>query len=179
MRIAIAHAHEFSKDQSTKVAAMIIGRQSHEIRSSGYNGMPRGCRDDVLARHERPEKYFWYEHAERNAIYNAARVGTPLAGSLLLVTMYPCMDCARAIVQAGIEEVVTLQPPPDFLDRWGAHIDKSRELLTECGVGIRLLSFLDVIESAPVEARDLYHAFLFPTRAAATNNSGPTSCDFT
>jgi dCMP deaminase len=160
MRIALSQAFEFSKDDSTRVAAMIIGRQSHEIRSSGYNGMPRGCNDNLIHRQVRPEKYFWYEHAERNAIYNAARVGTQLAGSLLLVTMYPCMDCARAIVQSGIEEVVTVSPPQDFLDRWGAHVDKSAELFGECGVKIRVLSPDFVVETGPKVAQDLYRSIL-------------------
>jgi dCMP deaminase len=160
MRIAIAQAREFSKDQSTKVAAMIIGRSSHEIRSSGYNGMPRGCDDSVASRNQRPEKYLWYEHAERNAIYNAARVGTRLEGSLLLVTMYPCMDCARAIVQSGIEEVVTIPPSADFASRWGSHIEKTHELLVECSIGIRELSREAIIDGAPPEARDFYRHFL-------------------
>lgn len=160
MRIAIAQAREFSKDESTKVAAMIIGRQGHEIRSSGYNGMPRGCDDEAPQRRQRPEKYLWYEHAERNAIYNAARVGTRLEGSLLLVTMYPCMDCARAIVQSGIEEVVTLPPSEDFASRWGSHIEKTQELLNECGVPIRELVLEDIIEGALPEARPFYRKFL-------------------
>jgi dCMP deaminase len=160
MRMAVSHAREFSKDESTKVAAMIIGREGHEIRSSGYNGMPRGCRDDVPARQERPEKYFWYEHAERNAIYNAARVGTQLSGSLLLVTMYPCMDCARAIVQAGIEEVVTFNPSTEFTARWGSHLEKTKELLDECGIAVRVLDPLAVIEGASPDSRDFYRAFL-------------------
>ena len=160
MRMAVSHAHEFSKDQSTKVAAMIIGHESHEIRSSGYNGMPRGCRDDVSSRQERPEKYFWYEHAERNAIYNAARVGTQLDGSLLLVTMFPCMDCARAIVQAGIKEVVTLNPSADFVDRWGAHMDKSKELFTECGVNLRLLDNSLILDGCSEDSLNLYKKML-------------------
>lgn len=164
MRVALSQAQEFSKDNSTKVAAMIIGRHSHEMRASGYNGMPRGCNDNLASRQERPEKYFWYEHAERNAIYNAARVGTQLAGSLLLVTMYPCMDCARAIVQSGIEEVVTISPPQDFLDRWGAHVEKSAQLFAECGVNIRVLAPEFVVDSAPLESTAFYRALLMPIK---------------
>ena len=160
MRQAIAHALEFSKDSSTKVAAMIIGRDGHEIRSSGYNGMPRGCHDDKPERQERPEKYFWYEHAERNAIYNAARVGTQLAGSLLLVTIYPCMDCARAIVQSGIEEVVSLAPSPEFAERWNSNMEKSAELFAECGIEVRLLDREKLIEDAHPDARAFYRSFL-------------------
>jgi dCMP deaminase len=63
-------------------------------------------RDDVPERFERPTKYHWMEHAERNAICNAARCGTPLEGCTIYVEIMPCMDCGRAIVQAGIREVV-------------------------------------------------------------------------
>jgi dCMP deaminase len=94
-----------SKDPSTQLGCVIVG-PAHEIRSTGYNSFPRGIRDDVPGRAERPEKYLWVEHAERNAIYNAARAGTALEGCTLYVELMPCMDCARGIVQAGIVEVV-------------------------------------------------------------------------
>jgi len=94
-----------SKDPNTQVGCVIAG-PAHEIRSTGYNYLPRGIRDDTPERLERPTKYLWMEHAERNAIYNAARCGTPLEGCTLYVEIMPCMDCARALVQAGIREVV-------------------------------------------------------------------------
>jgi dCMP deaminase len=94
-----------SKDPNTQVGCVIAG-PAHEIRSTGYNSLPRGIRDDTPERLERPTKYLWMEHAERNAIYNAARCGTPLEGCTLYVEIMPCMDCARALVQAGIREVV-------------------------------------------------------------------------
>src|SRR5678816_3286831 len=72
----------WSKDRSTKVGCVIVG-PSREIRSTGYNGFPRGVNDDVDERHARPMKYAYCEHAERNAIYNAARVGIPLEGCTL------------------------------------------------------------------------------------------------
>ena len=62
-----------SKDDSTHLGAVIVS-QDNEIRSFGYNGLARGINDDVVERQERPEKYFWFEHAERNAIYNAGRM---------------------------------------------------------------------------------------------------------
>jgi dCMP deaminase len=160
MRQALTYAHEFSKDSSTKVSAMVIGRETHEVRSTGYNGMPRGCDDNNPLRHARPEKYYWYEHAERNAIYNAARVGTRCSESLLLVTMYPCMDCARAIVQSGIEEVVTLKPAADFLDRWGSHVEKSNELFSECGILVRCLDPREVLLGAPDDLKAYYAKIL-------------------
>jgi dCMP deaminase len=97
-----------SKDRSTKVGCVVVG-PDNEIRSTGFNGFPRGVNDNAPERHERPAKYLWTEHAERNAIYNAARMGTALKHCRLYCTFAPCMDCARAIVQAGICEVIT--PP--------------------------------------------------------------------
>ena len=132
----IAHAvARLSKDSSTQVGAIILG-PSHEIRSVGYNGAPRGSAADESndPRSARPEKYFWYSHGELNAITNAARVGTPLEGSTLLVTHPPCMDCARAICQCGIREVITVAPTLEFVQRWGEHMSRSRRLFDECGV---------------------------------------------
>ena len=126
----------FSKDQSTQVGALVLG-PSHEIRSTGYNGAPRGCKADEDDRGiTRPEKYFWFSHAEINAITNAARVGTPLEGSDLVVTHFPCMDCARAIVQAGIVAVYVPEPTPEFLERWGEHVERTKLLFGECGVKV-------------------------------------------
>ena len=88
-----------SKDRSTKVGAIIVG-PDNEIRSTGFNGFPRKINDDIDERHERPDKYLWTEHAERNAIYNAVRMGVPLKGCTLYVYGFPCSDCARVIIQA-------------------------------------------------------------------------------
>lgn len=134
MEIAYATSR-FSKDESTQVGAVIIG-PTNEVRSLGYNGAPRGCRADEDSRGiTRPEKYFWYSHAELNAITNAARVGVPLDGSTIVVTHPPCMDCARAIVQAGIKQVVAVRPNAEFASRWDEHIRRTQALFQECGVG--------------------------------------------
>jgi dCMP deaminase len=93
-----------SKDPNTKTGCLIVG-PDHEIRTTGYNSFPRHIHDSVPERLERPEKYFWIEHAERNAIYNAARVGIPLVGCTLYLNWLSCMDCARAIIQVGIVRV--------------------------------------------------------------------------
>src|SRR5580700_7795509 len=89
-----------SKDPNTQIGCVIIG-PNHEIRSTGYNSFPRGIRDDVPERLVRPTKYLWIEHAERNAICNAARAGTATEACTIFVEIMPCMDCARAIVQAA------------------------------------------------------------------------------
>ena len=125
---------QLSKDQSTQVGALILG-PTFEVRSLGYNGAPRGCSADEDGRGTtRPEKYFWFSHAELNAITNAARVGTPLDGCVLLVTHPPCMDCARAIVQAGITGVLTRNPGAEFLERWVEHTRRTQQLFEECHV---------------------------------------------
>ncbi len=94
-----------SKDPNTQIGCIIAG-PDHNIRSTGYNSFPRGVRDDIPERYERPEKYMWIEHGDRNAIYAAARVGTPLEGCTMYLPGLPCMDCGRAIIQVGIVEVV-------------------------------------------------------------------------
>lgn len=133
--LEIAHSvAQLSKDSSTQVGAIILG-SAHEVRSLGYNGAPRGCNADEDERgNTRPEKYFWFSHAELNAITNAARVGTPLEGATLIVTHPPCMDCARAIVQAGIKQVICPTPNEDFKTRWREHIVRSDTLFKECNV---------------------------------------------
>lgn len=128
---------QLSKDRSTKVGAIAIGPNG-DVRAMGYNGMPRGVDDDVDARHQRPEKYFWFEHAERNLIFNAARVGVPLEGCTLIVSgLYPCMDCARAIVQSGIKEVISPAANPD--PKWAEHYVRTSALFEETGIVVHEL----------------------------------------
>lgn len=93
-----------SKDPNTQVGCIIVGPENN-IRSTGFNSFPRGIFDDVPLRLERPEKYMWIEHAERNAIYAAARVGIPLNGCSIYQPGLPCMDCARALIQVGIKKI--------------------------------------------------------------------------
>jgi len=127
-----------SKAPTTQVGCVIAG-PAHEIRSTGYNSLPRGIRDDVPERFVRPTKYLWMEHAERNAIYNAARCGTPLEGCTIYIALMPCMDCARAIVQAGIRQVVVSgdrmsQYSSEYYDEHFRMVD---ELFQEAGIGVR------------------------------------------
>lgn len=126
-----------SKDRSTKVGCVIVGPDKG-IRSTGYNSFPRGINDNIEGRHQRPEKYAWTEHAERNAIYAAARTGTPTEGCTAYLPWFPCMDCARALVQAGIKEVVGVKP--DLSDaRWGADFARAETLFAEAGVAVRFV----------------------------------------
>lgn len=127
----------WSKDRSRKIGCVIVG-PANEIRSVGYNGFPRGVNDDDDSRHERPAKYKWTEHAERNAIYNAVRAGiSTMDCKIYAPCLYPCADCARAIIQAGIIEVVCVEP--DWNDRaYKEDFSITPVILTEGGVKVTM-----------------------------------------
>jgi dCMP deaminase len=133
MDLAI-HIASWSKDRSTKVGCVIVG-PDNEIRATGYNGFPRGLNDDVDERHARPAKYRWTEHSERNAIYNAARIGVPLGGCRMYLPWFPCMDCARALVQSGIVQLIAMKPDLTH-ETWGEEHQQAIQLLFEAGVEI-------------------------------------------
>jgi len=127
-----------SKDSKTHIGAVIVGKDK-EIVSTGYNSFPRGLNDNLQERQERPEKYHWFEHAERNAIYNAARIGVSTKGcSLYLSHWFPCVECTRAIIQSGI---TTLYCDP--LDEkasnsnYNESFKRSIQMLREAGVELR------------------------------------------
>jgi dCMP deaminase len=131
------HIATWSKDQSRGVGCVIVG-PDHEVISMGYNGFPRGIDDTVDERHQRPAKYSWTEHAERNAIYNAARQGVSTKGAVMYLPWYPCMDCARAIIQCGIAELVAVQP--DWNDeRWGKDFNMVHGMFIEVGLKVRFV----------------------------------------
>jgi dCMP deaminase len=130
-----AAAGAASKDRSVKIGCVFVGPDG-EIRSTGYNGFPRGVNDGVEGRHQRPEKYLWTEHAERNAIYNATRAGVALKGCRVFVPWFPCMDCARALVQVGAVELIAVKPDLDD-PKWGEDFRRVLVLLEEAGVALR------------------------------------------
>jgi dCMP deaminase len=124
----------WSKDKSTKVAAIITDKEN-SIISTGYNGFPRGCDDSVEERYERPQKYLFTEHAERNAIYAAARNGVPLKGATIYLKWFPCADCARAIIQSGINTVVCNEPDLET-PKWGEQFKAALEMFEESKITI-------------------------------------------
>ena len=126
-----------SKDQSTQIGAVVVG-EGKNVLSTGYNSFPRGLDDSLQERQERPEKYFWIEHAERNAIYNAALEGVSLKNSTIYLTSgLPCMDCARAIVNSGIKIVWCKRVcTTKNKEKWEESQMKSLQLLNECGVEV-------------------------------------------
>ena len=96
-----------SKDPNTQVGACIVS-QDNIIISTGYNGMPKGCSDDEYPweREGEATKYPYVVHAELNAVLNAN--GRDLRGSRLYVALFPCNECAKAIIQSGIKELIYL-----------------------------------------------------------------------
>ena len=100
-------AAERSKDPSTQVGACIIDN-NNRIISTGYNGFPKGCSDDEFPWNRDAAagetKYPFVVHAELNAILNAQ--GTSVVNSRLYVSLFPCNECAKAIIQSGIKEVI-------------------------------------------------------------------------
>ena len=96
-----------SKDPNTQVGACIVSPENIII-STGYNGMPKGCSDDDFPWERTGEetKYPFVVHAELNAILNAN--GRDLRGSRLYVALFPCNECAKAIIQSGVKEVLYL-----------------------------------------------------------------------
>lgn len=126
----------WSKDPSTKTGAVVVGPDK-EIRATGYNGPVRGVDDDVQERFERPVKYEFFEHAERNALYNACLTGVSLKGCVMYATHAPCTDCARAIIQAGIKTVVTNKIIIDEntpKNTWRDKLIYSEQMFREAGV---------------------------------------------
>ena len=106
MGVALLAARR-SKDPNTQVGAC-IDSPDNIILSTGYNGFPAGCSDDEYpwAREGEETKYPYVVHAELNAILNSS--GKSLHGARIYVALFPCNECAKAIIQSGIKEVVYL-----------------------------------------------------------------------
>ena len=129
------HISSWSKDPSTKVGCVITGAD-REIRSTGFNGFPRGIADTAERLENRELKYPLICHAEENAIMHAARIGVSLKDCTAFVTWPPCTRCARSLVQAGCREVVypaNLEIP----ERWQADFEMSSGMFEEAGINVR------------------------------------------
>ena len=133
MGIAMLSAQR-SKDPSTQVGAC-IANHDHKILSMGYNGMPTGCSDDEMCWEregdELQTKYPYVCHAELNAILN--NDGGSLKGTSIYVTLFPCNECAKAIIQCGIKEVVFMQDK--YADTAG--VIASKRMFDMAGVSYR------------------------------------------
>jgi len=129
MGLALLSARR-SKDPNTQVGACIVN-QNNRIMSIGYNGPPAGCSDDEFPWDS--DKYAYVAHAELNAILNNG--GRDLSGCKIYVALFPCNECAKAIIQSGIREVLFLSDKyadkPQFI--------ASRRLFNAAGVTLTQL----------------------------------------
>lgn len=132
------HVAGWSKDPSTKVGAVIVNPDGRVV-ATGYNGFPRGIRDDERLL-DREVKYELTVHAEANAILNAV---ADVAGCTLYSTLCTCNECAKLIIQAGIHRVVVPMPPTstETASRWNMAWVRARGMYREAGV---LVTVLDV-----------------------------------
>tara|TARA_B100002052_G_C15718391_1_gene522918 strand:- start:250 stop:690 length:441 start_codon:yes stop_codon:yes gene_type:complete len=132
------HISNWSKDPSTKVGCVVVGAD-REIRSTGFNGFPRGIEDSLERLEDREMKYPLICHAEENAIMHAARIGISLKDCVAYVTWPPCTRCARSLIQAGVVEVV-FPKDIEIPERWVEDFDRSLSMMKEAGVLARSAS---------------------------------------
>ena len=132
----------WSKDPSTQVGAVAIGEMG-QVLAQGYNGFPRGIEDSPKRYDDRDIKYKFVVHAEMNVIYNATYNGVSLDGATLYVWGLPvCSDCAKGIIQTGIERVV--MPMQEIPEHWVESWTLTQLLLNEANVK---WEFIDVSNS--------------------------------
>jgi len=131
LREALRHAAANSHDQRTQVGAVLATR-SRLVYAA--NVIPPGIRHHA-------DKYAITEHAERAAIYKAAACGIPTAGAKLYAPWFACHDCARAIILAGIAEVIGLASLANATpERWRREVAEATQMLQDAGVGTRWLA---------------------------------------
>ena len=126
-----------SPNRVRRVGAVLVSAEG-DTRLSACNTFPQGVQD-TESRHQGNGRLIWMEHAERNVIFAAARAGVATEGATLAATFFPCLDCARAIVQSGIRHLHTLPPALDD-PVWGASFGPSRVILEEGGVVLHFSS---------------------------------------
>ena len=139
---------KMSKDPRTQVGAVIVGLDM-EIRSTGFNGFPRGIADTQERLNDRDLKLKLVVHSECNAILNAARIGVSTRGCTLYLAATshadgiwggpPCVRCTVEIIQAGITEIVSY-PKQAVPPEWRANLELSESLLLEAGIVYRTIS---------------------------------------
>ena len=129
------HISEWSKDPSTKVGCVVVG-PDRELRSTGFNGLPRGIEDNEERLNNREIKYPLICHAEENAIMHAARIGISLKGCTAYVTWPPCTRCARSLIQAGVSTIVYPENI-EIPERWMDDFNLSLNMLKEAKISLK------------------------------------------
>ena len=126
---------QLSKDPRTKVGAVILDH-NNRVRAIGYNNFPRNVDDDPGRYADRDIKLRLVAHAEANAIANAAAVGTALEGCGMVVTKFPCHECAKMIINAGIKRIYTQRPERDSV--WVGSAETAEMMFQEAGVTLEI-----------------------------------------
>jgi dCMP deaminase len=123
----------WSKDPGTRVGAVLVS--DRRVLATGYNGFPSGIDDNPERYADREVKLAYTVHAEVNALLNAAKNGAKTEGSTLYATFHPCVNCAAAIIQGGIQRVVcpSVESAPE---RWRDSFGRARDLMIEAGIEI-------------------------------------------
>ena len=125
---------QWSKDPSTKVGAVTVGKQG-QILSQGFNGFPRNIDDSDERLNDRSAKLKYVVHAEMNCIYNACLNGVSLKDSDLYVYGLPsCSDCAKGVIQVGINRVFMCYPV-NISDKWKDSFEDTKKMFDEAGIG--------------------------------------------
>jgi dCMP deaminase len=122
------HVATWSKDPSTKLGSVIVDSKKRVV-SIGYNGFPRGVDDRHDRYEDRPTKYLFVAHAERNALDNAPMM---VDNCTMYVTLLPCNECAKSIIQKGITTVVTYRPEREDVFNWNITL----AMFNEAGVNV-------------------------------------------
>ncbi len=133
---AYEYAQRYSTDPSTQNGAVLV-KPNFGIVSLAANHFPLGVKESD-ERWQRPLKYSYVEHAERNVIFDAARRGKSTDGLIMYACWASCNDCARAIIQAGIREIVTHDTPVHYeAPHWEDSIKIAMGMFEEAGVQVR------------------------------------------
>lgn len=140
LELCLVHL-KMSKDPNTQVGSVIVG-PDREVRSTGFNGFPRGILDTPERLNDREAKLQLIVHAEMNAVLAAARVGVPLKGCTLYLAASdssgmvwggpPCTRCTVEIIQAGIKNIVSFAPTT--ITKWREDIGLAKSLLAEADI---------------------------------------------
>ena len=134
----IKHVSLFSDDENRKVGCIIIN-EDNKVVSYGSNTIPLKVNKDKI-RLEKPTKYKWVGHAERNAISKAAKLGVTTNNCIMYCNYFPCSDCAISIIEAGIKKIYTTKP--DFNhEKWGESWEISKTMFDEGGVKIEYIEY--------------------------------------
>lgn len=142
-RLAHFWADQCSKDPTTKVGAVLVGKDRRHI-ALGYNGFPPGVADDPERYADRQTKYVFTQHAERNVLDNAA---FSCADATLVSTHFPCAECTKSLISKGVKTLVTTMPPNPIAEpSWRDLLPHAVTMLQEAGVQIAIVQSQDLEE---------------------------------